>query len=258
MVTLEVNIQQCQKSKYNCCHETINSCLFYHCWNKMFRKTFTVYDINVHNIFCQITPIKWVVTFSLIHLLTPLIRDLIGKLVVSKLFKKFSKFYGTQSHYHLKKSRQLAFIMGQINSVFTFLWNFGTFSTWSFKKKFAGEVTDVFWCALIYLSSPIRFYSRHQYDILTFSVHWLLNNGLTAVLFDELAIFSARYMTVITVNEICRYIQEYTNAIGVLLSTCSQYNNCNLSIYQTEKDCCSPHMMLLFLLIEFRLDKNNL
>jgi len=51
MVTLEVNIQQCQKSKYNCCHETINSCLFYHCWNKMFRKTFTVYDINVHNIF---------------------------------------------------------------------------------------------------------------------------------------------------------------------------------------------------------------
>ena len=108
------------------------------------------------------------------------------------------------------------------------------------------------------LSFPIRLYSRHQYVILTFNVHWLLNKGLTTVLFDELPIFSARYMTVITVNEICRYIQEYTQAIGVLLSTCSQYNNCNLSICQTEKDSCSPHMMLLFELIEFRRDKNNL
>ena len=114
-------------------------------------------------------------------------------------------------------------------------------------------------CPFIVLSyHPIMFYSGHQYDIATFSVHWLLNNGLTAVLFDGLPIFSARYMTVITVNEICRYIQEYTQAIGMLLSTCFQYNNCNLSIYQTEKDCCSPHTMLLFVLIEFRRDKNNL
>jgi len=125
------------------------------------------------------------------------------------------------------------------------------------KQKCVEEVKDAFrWRALL-LPSPIRFHSRHHYDIPTFSVHWLLNNGLTAVLFDGLPIFSARYMTVITVNEICRYIQEYIQAIWVLLSTCFQYNNCNLSIYQTEKDCCSPHTLLLFVLIEFRRDKNN-
>jgi hypothetical protein len=32
--------------------------LFYRCWNKMFRKIFTVYDITLYNIFCQITPIN--------------------------------------------------------------------------------------------------------------------------------------------------------------------------------------------------------
>jgi len=43
MVAGDVNMQYSQKRKYNCCHEIENSCvLFYHCWNIMFRKSFSV------------------------------------------------------------------------------------------------------------------------------------------------------------------------------------------------------------------------
>jgi len=57
MVAVDVNMQYSQTHKYNCAHEIGNSCVpfFYHCWNKMFRKTFTVFDRNRS---CKIPPIK--------------------------------------------------------------------------------------------------------------------------------------------------------------------------------------------------------